>query len=632
MKPISHWIATTAMWIALAAAGTAGARAAETLTVNVDASNTGQGIVQVGLTLPVHEGRLRLLYPLWLPGYHGPVGHVAQIGGLVVMLGAQRLPWRRAPNQPQAFDIDVPRGATTLDISYQWLGADSGPVAPLRGRDLLGVAWTSLLLYPAGRPMRDYTVDARLRLPAGWGWGSALRERPAPTTPTGWIAFEPEPLDTLMDSPVYAGAFHRRIELDAPGTPRPVTLHLFGDEPARIAASDAQVEALRQLVRQADALFGARPWRHYDMLLANAEALPIDGLEHHESTEMQLPGNFLEDWATAERMRNLVAHEFVHAWNGKLRRPATLLRDDLNTPTSNELLWVYEGLTTYWGHVLSARSGVSTPAQVQRALALMAAYQAQQPRRSWRPLQDTVNDAMLPRPDDLRWGDWFGGFDYYPESALRLWLGIDALIRERSEGRRSLDDFARVFVAARDGERRPRPYGFDDVVAALNQVQPLDWRGLLRERLDGLRPATGAPAPSGLEHTGWRLAFADARSALDLASVHPKKPSFSMLYSVGVTVASDGKLQQVSWDSPAFRQGLAPGDQLLAVQGRAYTPERAEAALKAARDDGTAMEWLVKRDDDYRVVSFDGRSGPRYPRLERVDGTPDRLADILKPR
>ncbi len=260
----------------------------------------------------------------------------------------------------------------------------------------------------------------------------------------------------------------------------------------------------------------------------------------------------------------------------------------------------------------------------------MAAYQAQQPRRSWRPLQDTVNDAMLPLTDDLRWGDWLGGFDYYPESALRLWLDIDALIRECSDGRHSLDDFARVFIAARDGERRPRPYGFDDVVAALNQVQPLDWRTLLRERLDDLRPATGAP--SGLEHTGWRLAFADVRSALDLASVHPKKPSFSMLYSVGVMVASDGKLQQVSWDSPAFRQGLAPGDQLLAVQGRAYTPERAEAALKAARDDGTAMAWWVKRDDDYRVVSFDGRGGPRHPKLERVDGTPDRLADILKPR
>ncbi len=604
------------------------AQAQESITAHVDASNTGQGVVQVHLVLPARPGRLRLLHPLWLPGYHGPVGRVSQIAGLSITQDGRPLAWQRAPDQPQAFDVNVPAGAATVDVRYQWLG--DGANNWLHGRDCVGLNWPALLLYPAGRPMAESRVRTRLRLPEGWGWGSALRasaESPEP----GWIAFEPEALDTLMDSPVYAGAFHRRIELDPPGTPQPVALHLFGDEPARIAISDTQIEALRQLVRQADALFGARPWRHYDMLLANAEASPIDGVEHHESSEMQLPGNFLDDWAAAERVRSLVAHEFVHAWNGKLLRPAGLLRDNLNTPTTNELLWVYEGQTQYWGSVLAARSGMITVPQVQRIFAHTAAWYAQQPRRRWRPLQDTVHDPALPLPEDLPWPDWSGRTDYYAESALRLWLDIDALIRERSEGRRSLDDFARAFFAARPGERQPRPYGFDDVVAVLNKVLPLDWRALLRERLDGLRRADTADT-TGLERTGWRLAYADQRSPLDLASLNPKKPVFSMLYSVGAVVASDGKLQQVAWDSPAFRQGLVQGDQLLAVQRRAYTPERAEAALKDARDSGTAMEWWVKRGDDYRLLSFSERSGPRYPRLERVDGMPDRLAEILKPR
>lgn len=608
--------------------------AAPPLIARVDATNVAQGLFEVRLTVPAVPGRLRLLQALWLPGFHGPQGRVAQIGGLVVTAAGRPLAWRRVPEQPQAFEVEVPPGVAALEVRYEWLGAGEDVAhGMLAARDALGVDWPTVLLYPAGRPLREQRVEAHLRLPEGWSWGSALRALPS-CPREGWVGFEAESLETLMDSPVYAGRHHRSVALDPPGADRPVTLHLFGDEAARVAISDAQIEVLRRMVRETVALFGTRPWRHYDLLVANGEGWEPAGLEHHESTEITLPGQFLDDWAAAARVRPVLSHELVHAWNGKRHRPAGLLRDDLNTPTTNELLWVYEGLTQYWGWVLAARSGLVTPAQLQRWLGRVAAYDEQQGRRAWRPLQDTVHDAAF-QHGEPRWGDRIGSGDYYNESALRLWLAADLQIRELSQGRRSLDDLAHRFFGAgsgdRSGETGPRPYDFDAIVAALQAVQPLDqggWRAWLRQRLDAVR----APGePTGLEGSGWRLAFADTRDALDLASLPPKKPSLSMAYSLGAVVGQDGKLTDISWASPAFRNGLAEGDTLVAVQGRSYTPERAEAALKAARDVGTPIEWLVRQGDEFRELVFDVKTGPRHPRLERVPGAWDRLSDILKP-
>ncbi|HWH81568.1 MAG TPA: peptidase M61 [Burkholderiaceae bacterium] len=598
------------------------------MTLEVDATNTQQWIYQVHQALPVPAaGPLRLLYPRWLPGYHGPYGDTGQIGGLTIHAGAQRLAWHRAPENLNAFDVQVPEAARSIDIRFQWLGNPKGNIyPPPMAKDMLGVQWHALLLYPSGHEAAAITVKPSIKLPSGWQWGSALR---AKDENDGWVRFEPVNLETLVDSPLYAGAAYRRIELDPSGTAQPAVLHLFTDRADPKLPTDEQIQAHSRLVQQGDRLFGSRPWRHYDLLLANVKGIAFTALEHHESSENAYDGHYFDDWATASRRRDDLAHEFVHAWNGKYRRPADLWTPSFDTAGSNSLLWVYEGLTQYWGIVMATRSGLITPEQARQRFANAAAWYQSLPGRQWRSLQDTTHDPAMRSTEQGRWPSWSRGQDYYSESALLIWLDADTLIREATHGEHSLDDFARAFFGGTSGDKGPDLYVLDDVVAALNAVHPHDWRAFVRERLD----RTASPAPlDGLARAGWRLAFTDRRSPLQLASLDPKDPALWLGNSIGLTIGKEGNIREVHWESPAFGAGLAPGDKIVAVNLLAYEPERIEAALVANKNGSQPLDLLVRRDDDFRHVRFDVRGGPQHAALVRAESVPDRLADILKAR
>jgi predicted metalloprotease with PDZ domain len=601
---------------------------AANIEIRVDATNEAQRFLQVHERITVPPGPLRLWFPRWLPGTHGPYGDVSRIAGLKVQAGKQPLNWQRDPADPFAFLIEVPTGASEIELDYQSLPVSaSQPVHAGWTSKFINVQWHAVLLYPAGKPVAQISTQASLKLPAGWSHGSALRGKAARD---GWIEFEPESLEALVDSPVFAGRHYRRIELDPPGTPQPVVMHVIADLPERLQASDAQIEAHKALVRQGVALFGVRPWRHYDLLLAIGDGLPRTALEHHESSENIYKTEYFKDWESASRLRDDVPHEFVHAWNGKARRPTDLWAVNFNTTTQNSLLWVYEGMTQYYGLVLAARSGIVSPELIRHRFGRYAAYFRETPGRRWRNLQDTTNDPALGPSDDRTWYDWQRGWDYYSESALLIWLDADTLIRQQSGNQRSLDDFARAFLAAGvDGQRGPRLYNFDDVVAMLNSVWPFDWKSFLRQRLDR---TTDEVALEGLERAGWKLGYANKRSAMDLAALDPEKPALNLNASLGLSLAKDGKLMMVRWDGPAFRAGLSGEDQIIAVNMQSYSVDRMEAAITANVSGTKPVSLMVKRDDDYRVVPLDVRGGLRYPLLEPIEGRADGLTVILAPR
>ena len=570
---------------------------------------------------------MRLLYPQWLPGFHGPYGDTGQIGGLTVEAGGQRLRWHRPPDHLNAFDVLVPDGVKQIEVRFQWLGNPKGSVyPPPMAKDMVGLQWHALLLYPAGHEVAGIQVQPAVKLPAGWQWGSALR---ATNERDGWVRFEPVSLEALVDSPLYAGAVYRRVDLDPPGTAHPVVLHLFTERAAAKSPTDEQIEAHRRLVQQADRMFGSRPWRHYDLLLANVKGIGFTALEHHESSENAYDGHYFDDWSAAPRRRDDVAHEFVHSWNGKYRRPADLWEPDFDAPGSNSLLWVYEGLTQYWGIVMATRSGLITPEQARQRFANGAAWYQALPGRQWRNLQDTTNDPAMRSTSQGRWPTWSRDRDYYGESALLIWLDADTLIRQATNGQHSLDDFARVFYGGQAGDKGPDLYTLDDLIAALNGVYPYDWRGFVRERLD--RTASQVSL-QGLDRAGWQLKFNDQRSALQLASLDPKDPTLWLGNSIGLGIGKEGDIKEVQWDSPAFRSGLAPGDKILAVNLQAYGPELLEAALVANKSGGKTLDLLIRRDDEFRHVAIDYRGGPRHAELERTNTSPDHLTEILKAR
>jgi predicted metalloprotease with PDZ domain len=593
-----------------------------TIVLKVDATNLSQQIFRVQMTIPVRPGPLTLLYPQWLPGNHGPSGPLTQLAGLKFSAGGKPVEWTRDPVQVYAFHVTVPEGATMLEAEYQYLS----PLDGAQGRitmtdDILGVQWPSVTLYPAGHVARRITVQPNLTLPTGWQYGTALETN---EVKGNQVSFKPLDLETLIDSPLFAGRYFKRIDLD-PGAKVPVMLNIVADNPESLEARPEQVAAHRAMVQQALKLFGSNHYNRYDFLFALSDEFGGIGREHHQSSENGVKPGYFTEWAKSEAGRDLLPHEFSHSWNGKFRRPAGQDVPDFNTPLQNSLLWVYEGQTQYWGNVLAARSGLVSAAGARDALAASAARYDNMQGRAWRPVQDTVNDPIVNGRRALGWSNWQRSEDYYVEGML-IWLDVDTRIRELSGGKRSLDDFARAFYGINNGSFLPAFYTFEDVVATLNGVQPFDWAPFLHSRLEGHGP--GAPL-DGLARAGWKLVYSDTPSDL-IKGADDRNKSTDFSYSLGFAVKQDGGVQNVQWDGVGFRAGLASNTTIVAVNNRAYKGEVLKAAVTEAKTSRAPIQLLVKKGNIFRTITLDYHGGLRYPRLERIAGTKDRLETILQ--
>jgi len=593
-----------------------------TIALHVDASNLSQQIFRMRLSMPARPGPMTLLYPQWAPGNHGPNIPLTQLAGLKFSAGGKPLEWTRDPVQVHAFHVTVPEGATTLEAEYQFLS----PLDTSQGRitmtdDILGVQWQSVALYPAGYHARRITVQPTLTLPAGWQFASSL----AVEGRTGdEVRFKPHDLDTLVDSPLFAGRYFKRIDL-APGAKHPVMLNVVADNPENLEAKPEQIALHRAMVDQAIKLFGSRHYQQYDFLFAISDEFGGIGREHQQSSENGVRLGYFTDWGRNEAGRELLPHEFVHSWNGKFRRPAGQDVANFNTPLQNELLWVYEGQTQFWGKVLAARSGLVSQAHAREALAIDAARYDNTQGRDWRAMQDTVNDPIINGRKPIGWGNWQRSEDYYTEGML-VWLDVDTKIRELSGDKRSLEDFARAFFGIQDGSIDAVYYTFDDVVAGLNKVQEFDWAPFLRARLDGHGP--GAPL-DGLKRAGWKLVYDDAPGDAIRAS-EDRSRSTDFTYSLGFSVRSNGDIAGVVWDGVAFRAGLAANTTIVAVNNRVYKGDVLKAAVRANKDGKAPIALLVRKGNNLRTITLDYRDGLRYPKLERIPGTKDRLEALFK--
>jgi predicted metalloprotease with PDZ domain len=589
----------------------------------VDATDVTRHIFRVRETIPVESGALTLLYPKWVPGTHAPAGRIDDFAGLAIHADGQRLEWLRDTVDVYAFHLNVPAGATSLDLEFQFLSAsDENQGRIVTTPQMLNLQWHSVVLYPAGYFVRQITVEPSVRLPDNWQFATALE---IASTSGPVTTFKPVSLETLVDSPMFAGRYAKRVDLDASG-PAPVRLNVFADRPDLLEAKPEQLDAHRALVTQAYRLFNSHHYDRYDFLLALSDRLGGIGLEHHRSSENGTAPTYFTEWDKNPDTRELMPHEFTHSWNGKFRRPADLWTANFNVPMRDSLLWVYEGQTQYWGYVLAARSGLVTKEQALDALAYTAAIFQHRPGREWKALQDTTNDPIIASRRPIPWRSWQRMEDYYLEGEL-MWLDADTLIRELSNGQKSLDDFARAFFGIDDGQWVPVTYTFDDVVNGLNAVQPHDWAAFLRARLD----RHDGPPFDGLARGGYTLTYSDTASDY-LKKLEARRKFADFTFSLGFIVGRENKLADVLWGGRAQAAGLTVGTQLVAVNGEAYDKDRLTAIVEAAKTDNAPIEFIVKNGDRYSTVRIDYHDGLRYPHLTRDAATPARLDEILAPR
>lgn len=601
---------------------------AGTIALSVDLTSVNDRVLKVHETIPVTSGEITLLYPAWLPGTHSPSNPVGNMAGLVVMADGKPLSWVRHRVNMWAFHINIPKGATTLEANFQYLA----PVNPQQGRistKIANLTWNSVLLYPAGYFTRRIPVASQLRLPEGWKFATALEVK---SQNGNLIQFKDTPLETLIDSPLYAGVNYKRVDLST-GSDNLVYLELFADKPEQLEITTEELRYHKNLVIQAQKLFDSRHYDHYHFLFSLSDTVGGKGLEHHQSSEDGARSNYFTDWPAGIVGRALLAHEYTHSWNGKFRRPADLWTADFNEPMQNDLLWVYEGLTDYYGNVLTARSGLRTQEQTRDAIAQIAAGFEISPGRTWRSLDDTTNQPIISSRGTMpqNWPSWQRSYDYYSESDL-IWLEADTIIREHSDGHKSLDDFAKLFFGIDNGSYVTVTYTFEDLVKALNTVQPYEWAGFFRTRVYEISPQVPM---NGITHGGYRLVYNDIEPE-SMKHMDPSRGT-SFATSLGFSLKGDSgdktgsTIANVWWDSPAFKGGMTPEMQLQAVNDQAFSVSNLRAAILAAEKTSTPIKLLVKREDEFLTLNVDYHGGLRFPHLERVESTPDWLDAILTP-
>ncbi|MGP0018225.1 MAG: M61 family metallopeptidase [Candidatus Sulfotelmatobacter sp.] len=590
-----------------------------TVTISVDAMHAPRKIFHASLKIPATPGDLTLYYPKWIPGEHAPDGPVIDLAGLKFSAGGKTLKWRRALDDGFTLHVEVPAGTTEIAAELDFLSPatfEGGFSAGSSATDKLAIiSWNQVLLYPKGWKSDDINYSASLKLPDGWKFGTPL---PVNSQSGNEIHFATVSLTTLVDSPVITGEFLKVVPL----AQDPLTeMDIAADSAAALDAPPEVWDHYKSLVDQAQKLFGAHHYRDYHFLYTLSDHVAHFGLEHHESDDSRVPENALVDDMARKQSSGLLPHEYVHSWNGKFRRPADLATPDYQQPMQDDLLWVYEGLTNYLGFVLTARSGLLTADQDRDTLAITAAALDHTPGREWRNLQDTADAAPELYFSPRAWGSWRRGVDFYEEDTLN-WLWVDVIIRQQTKGAKSIDDFCHLFHGGPSTGPQVKPYTFDDVVSALNQITPYDWRGFWTERLTNHGP--GAPL-GGIEGSGWKVVYDETPSPMEGG-----RRFVGTRYSLGLELSAEGAIADTIEGMPAALAGIGPGMKLVAVNGRRFSSDVLKDALKAAKDSPAPIELLIENTDYYKTYKIDYQGGEKYPHLVRDDSKPDLLTDILK--
>jgi predicted metalloprotease with PDZ domain len=632
--PSSGWLLLVASWFWLASgeaihAGTSAA--APTLQMEVDARDLPRHLLHSQITIPCQPGKLKIWYPKWVPGTHGPYGPLQNVGGLrLETLDGQALPWHRDDVELYCVTCDVPAGVMEVRARLDYIcneAAMDAAGAFSYGNASVGIInWHNCLLYPDGPSCDDIKVRLSLRLPARWRFATVLKVE---QEKAGLVTFRAETLTDLVDSPLIGGEHLRTIKLGSGSLP-PAFLHLASESSGALQLGPKVVDLYSRVVTEAGALFGAAHYPEFHFLVTCSDDLGYLGLEHHASS---LNGvrerDLIEDDKRKDWVANLIPHEYAHSWCGKYRRPRGMCTPNFHTPQKMQLLWVYEGLTTYLGDVLMVRSGLIGPQEYREMLAwnVIGGLTYRQGRR-WRSLEDTAVASYLLRASSRNWNDLRREQDYYYEGML-FWLEADAIIRERSNGKRNLDDFCKKFMGTLPTQAKIVPYELPEIIKILKELADYDWEQLITRRVSA--PMETLPLDV-VGRCGYRLQYATKPSAyLEHIQSGNRRGSFiAARDSLGLTFSEDGRILNVNPGMVGDKAGLGPGMEVIGVNGRKFSRQR---LLDALADSITRrkIELLLLEGDRFRTLVLDYADGPRYLELVRDKSKPDILADILKP-
>lgn len=568
---------------------------------------------------------------LWLPATHMPDGPVGQIVNLFFTVdnGHVVLNWRRDTTQSHVYHVEIPSGETMVRATFDAILKSDVT------RRMAMVQFEATMMHPTRSPISRIPVQATLRILPDWNYATTLTVASEEVATNGahkMVMFEPVTAERLVDSPVLIGRYLSQSNITKDGRHQ---LCVAVGEPELCKIPQDRLDKLERLIGEAATVFGPGPYQQYKFLSLSSDVLmPGDrraggsGMEHAECTHLVTSGKAFADDEIFDWLAQILSHEYVHLWNGKYRRPVGHVPDDFTTPLDGTMLWVYEGLTQYYGFVLAARSGLSSWTTVQTVFATAIADMQNQTGRAWRSTEDTGTGVALQMRTAGLWGSLLRGIDYYSEGIL-FWLDVDTLIREKSRGAKTLDDFCRKFFDVH-GATQPLvvAYTLGEVIATLNETLPYDWAEFIRMRVQTPQAEVNT---AGFERAGYKFAYTTEEIKSPARNVQRQR---AVWYSLGVHVRMDGTgaISDVRRFSKADEAGMAPSQKITHVGGEEYSLDKLAAAIVATCGQaGGKVNLRLAGDEDSWEVEIEHSAGLLYPTLERCD-KPDVLADIFAAR
>ena len=596
------------------------------IQITADLTDAPRKLYHAEIDIPVRPGPLTLLSPQWIPAAHVPVGPIANIVGLVFTANGKTLEWKRDDVNLFAYHLTIPQGATSVHVHVDNLATTRQSPATSVSAVL---EWESLMIYPAGIPVKSIAIQPSVTVPAGWGIGTSLKPISAydPAHPAGGtVHYATTNVEMLEDAPIVAGLYFHEYDLAPDVTPKHF-LDVIGGRPESIVLSPEALAQFGRLVHEGIAMYGAPHYTSYHFLLGLPDK-GVGGIEHHESSNSAMPANALKSEEAEIAWADIVPHEFTHSWNGKYRQPGGLTTTDFATPMKGELLWVYEGMTQYMGYVLAARSGFLSQQHFRESLAFTAAQMEATRGRAWRSTEDTATGDGTFRGGGSGWSNWRRSIDFYWEGVL-LWLDVDTTIRRLTRDKKNLHDFDAIFFQKEhSGQPLTMPYEFDELVTDLNQVVPYDWAAFLHDRVSRINPHANL---EGIEQGGYKMVYADTPSEYQAADMKAMGTGPDMFYSLGLSVESDGSITDVRWGGPCDKAKLAPSEKITRVNDKPFSIEALHEAIRTSKSSTVPIRLVVQNDLLVLPIEVDYHDGERYPTLVRVEGTPDYLDEIASP-
>ena len=579
--------------------------------VSVDATDAARNILHVKETMSVSPGKFALYYPKWIPGEHSPTGPLNNMVNLFVTGNGKPLAWQRDDVDMFAFHLTIPPDVKQIEISFD----DVSQQGTTMSSQLARLKWNRLLLYPKGAKSDNVQVSASLKLPANWKYATAL---PTQNETADTVSFKPVTLTYFVDSPAVIGRYFKKVPLVTIGGVSH-EIDIFADTEKALEFKPETLAGWNNLIKEANLAFGARHYNSYKFLLTLSDEGGSEGLEHHESSEDGVGLNALSDEFGLYDLNDLLGHEYAHSWNGKYRRPSGLATGDYETPMRGELLWVYEGLTQYLGRVLPSRAGLWTPENFRETIAADAANLDYQTGRRWRPVVDTARAVQFTYDSPRAWLNQRRRVEYYDEGAL-IWMEADTLIRQKSGGKRSLDDFLKKFHGGQNSAPKVMPYDFEEVIRTLNEVQPYDWRTFWQDRV--YQTQKNAPL-GGIANGGWQLIYND--------TPNPVSRGGSFAYSLGLYVANNGIISDINPDLSAYKAGLAPFMEITKVNDQPFSVDALKAAVIATKNSAGKIKIEAVNAGTTGIYTINYQGGLKFPHLVRDTSKPDTMTEIIKP-